>query len=87
MGMSEITGPVGFQHIDTAPKDGTLVRLRFRPGLGREDREEIGLWVESEAMIGRGHWLSDEGYYITPGPLFWAPYKREGYTFYTGYRP
>lgn len=83
----DTAGPIGFQHIETAPKE-KYVRLRFRPGLLRpEDREEIGIWLARPEMPAGGSWFDEDGNYITPGPLFWAPYVREGYTFYTGFRP
>lgn len=69
---AEITGPIGFQHIETAPRDGSFVRLRFRPGFGREDREEVGHWQVHEDMKAGGSWFDRDGFYITPGPLFWA---------------
>ncbi len=65
--------PTGFKPLATAPRDGTFVRLRFRPGLGRETWESIGQWQPREDMPAGGHWFDHDGYYITPGPLFWAP--------------
>jgi len=71
--MADLTGPIGFQHIETAPRDGTFIRLRFRPGLSREEREAVGQWQIHPLMPAGGAWLDPEGYYITPGALFWAP--------------
>ncbi len=68
----EIAGPVGFHFIETAPRDGTFVRLRFRPGIGREDREEIGQWQPHTEMKSGGAWFRQDGSYITPGPLYFA---------------
>lgn len=56
-----------------APKDGTFVRLRFRPGVGRELREAVGQWQAHEEMLAGGAWFDREGNYITPGPYMWAP--------------
>lgn len=82
----DTAGPTGFQHIETAPKE-KYVRLRFRPGLNREDREEIGIWLPHSEMPAGGAWFDEDGNYITPGPLFWAPTIDRGYTQYTSYRP
>ncbi len=63
--------PPGFRRLDTAPHDGTFIRLRFRPGLGRETWEIVGRWQVMED--GYSGWWDREGVRITPGPLFWAP--------------
>ena len=72
--MDDRAGPIGFRHIETAPKDGTFVRLRFGQHsiLSRAD-EEIGQWQEHEYMKAGGAWFDRDGFYVTPGPLFWAP--------------
>lgn len=69
----DFAGPIGFQHIDSAPRDGRYLRLRFRPGFGREDREEIGQWQRHDHMKAGGSWFDRHGHYISPGALFWAP--------------
>lgn len=72
--MKEIVGPVGFQNIENAPRDGSFVRLRFRPTLVMpEDHEVVGRWQPHEEMPAGGWWFTRDGCYITPGPLFWAP--------------
>lgn len=68
--MTDRSGPIGFGHIETAPRDGTFVRLRF--GGLHEDREEIGHWQAHAHMKCGGAWFDRAGFYITPGPLFWA---------------
>lgn len=75
--MSEICGPIGFQHIETAPRDGRFVRLRFRPGLGRENLEAVGHWQPHAEMPAGGAWFDRDGFYISPGPLFWAETTHE----------
>jgi hypothetical protein len=66
--------PDGFKTIDCAPRDGTFVRLRFRPGiLMMGDHEELGAWRPDASMIAGGWWFNRGGFYVTPGPLFWAP--------------
>lgn len=63
--------PAGFKYIDTAPLDGTYIRLRFRPGLGRENWEAVGQWkITDGGFVG---WWERNGDRIMPGPLFWAP--------------
>lgn len=71
--MVDFSGPFGFRHIETAPRDGTFIRLRFRPGFGREGMEAIGQWQPHQEMKSGGSWFDRDGSYITPGPLFWAP--------------
>lgn len=66
--MTDLTGPIGFQHIETAPHDGSWVRLRFR----RREDEEIGQWQNHAHMKTGGSWFDRSGHYITPGPLFWS---------------
>jgi hypothetical protein len=68
--MIEITGPVGFAHIESAPRDGSWLRLRFR----RREDEETGQWLAHPEMKAGGSWFDRRGCYITPGPLFWAPH-------------
>lgn len=69
-------GPIGFRHIETAPKDGTFVRLRFRPGLWMPDDHEVeARWEPHEEMVAGGWWFTIDGGYVTPGPLFWAPVR------------
>lgn len=70
---SDWAGPIGFRLIETAPRDGTFIRLRFRPGCGRENLEAVGQWQEHDEMPTGGSWFDRQGNYITPGPLFWAP--------------
>ncbi len=67
--MTDLTGPTGFQHIDTAPRDGSFVRLRFR----RVEGEQVGQWLAKDHMKAGGAWFDRDGFYVTPGPLFWAP--------------
>lgn len=63
--------PPGFKYLDTAPFDGTFIRLRCRPGIGRDNRETVGQWrVMPDGFCG---WWDRSGFYISPGPLFWAP--------------
>lgn len=69
-----IRAPEGFRSIASAPRDGTFVRLRFRPGVGRETWETAGQWrALSGADLPGGAWFDRDGNYVTPGPLFWAP--------------
>lgn len=75
--MKEIVGPVGFQNIENAPRNGTFVRLRFRPSVWLpEDHEVEARWQPHEEMHAGGYWFDRHGYYVTPGPLFWAPLLR-----------
>ncbi len=69
--MTDLTGPPGFQHIETAPRDGSWLRFRFR----RVEYEEeiVGQWQNHAGMKTGGSWFDRSGHYITPGPLFWAP--------------
>ena len=70
----EMNGPIGFSLIETAPRDGSFIRLRFRTGmLVPENYERIGQWQRHDEMKAGGAWFDSEGHYITPGPLFWAP--------------
>lgn len=63
-----------FRAIDSAPKDGTYVRLRFRPWLLMPaDFEVIGQWQPHDEMPAGGWWFDREGCYVTPGPVSWAP--------------
>lgn len=71
--MRDIDGLTGFKPIGTAPKDGTFVRLRFAPGLGREHWEAVGQWQPHHEMKSGGAWFDRDGYYISPGPVVWAP--------------
>lgn len=72
--MKEIAGPVGFANIESAPRDGSFVRLRFRPALWMTAEHEIeAQWQRHEEMKVGGWWFDRQGYYVTPGPLFWAP--------------
>lgn len=64
-------GPVGFQHIETAPKDGSWLRFRFRNV--EYKKEIVGRWEPHAEMNTGGSWFDPDGCYITPGPLFWAP--------------
>jgi hypothetical protein len=60
--------------IATAPRDGTFVRLYFRPGFGRETANGIlGQWQVHEEMPAGGSWFDKAGNYITPGPIAWLP--------------
>lgn len=68
--MRDLTGPVGYQHIETAPKDGTWLRFQFRR-VEYED-EVIGRWEPHAEMKTGGSWFDRQGCYITPGPIFWA---------------
>lgn len=63
----------GFKPISSAPRDGTYVRLRFRPGIGRDGLEAIGQWQPHDEMPAGGSWFDRDGCYITPGPTCWAP--------------
>ena len=69
--MTEFHGPIGFRHIETAPRDGSFVRLRF--GGLYEGREQIGRWQSHQHMKAGGAWFDRAGFYISPGPLFWKP--------------
>lgn len=72
--MSDLTGPIGFLLIESAPHDGTFIRLRFRPGLMMPaEREVVAQWQQHDEMPVGGWWFDREGFYVTPGPLFWAP--------------
>lgn len=66
--MTDMAGPTGFQFIETAPRDGTFIRLRFR----RDPREEIGQWQRHTEMPAGGSWFDEQGGYITPGPIYWC---------------
>lgn len=69
-----MNAPHGFRPINSAPRDGTFMRLRFRPGILRPaDREEIGAWQAHSDMPAGGSWFTRAGEYISPGPLYWAP--------------
>lgn len=68
--MRDTLGPVGFKFIDSAPRDGSFLRLRFGANFG--DREEIGQWQSHDEMKAGGHWFDEQGYYITPGPVYWC---------------
>jgi hypothetical protein len=90
--MDDVAGPIGSQHIETAPRDGTPVRLRFQRGDGsivdsmRPD-ETVGRWLAIEDMKTGGAWFDLDANYLL-GPVYWAPYNPPpGYTQYTGYRP
>lgn len=74
--MSDVSGPVGYQHIETAPKDGSWLRFRFRRV--EYDDEVIGRWELHAEMKTGGSWFDRDGCYITPGPLFWAPAVTNG---------
>lgn len=65
--------PEGFKNVASAPKDGTFIRLRFRPGLGREAWEVVAKWAKHDDMPAGGWWFDRDGCYVTPGPLYWAP--------------
>lgn len=72
--ITDLTGPIGFQHIETAPRDGTFVRLRFRPWLLMPaEHEVVARWEPHDEMKAGGWWFDRKGCYVTPGPLFWAP--------------
>lgn len=72
--MKEIVGPTGFRNIEDAPRDGSFVRLRFRPSVWMSDDHEVqARWVADAGMRADGWWCDRQGYYVTPGPLFWAP--------------
>lgn len=63
-----------FRPISVAPRDGTFVRLRFRPFILRPaDHEQIGQWQAHDEMPAGGAWFDRGGHYITPGPIEWAP--------------
>jgi hypothetical protein len=64
------TSPVGFKPIETAPKDGTFIRLKPRFAWARET---VGCWVAHAEMKAGGAWFDTEGYYVTPYPRYWAP--------------
>lgn len=68
--MTDVAGPVGYQHIETAPKDGSWLRFRFRRV--EHANEVVGRWESHAEMKTGGSWFDREGCYITPGPIFWA---------------
>lgn len=72
--MIEFAGPDGFRFMEDAPRDGSFVRLRFRPSVWMpDDHEIVAHWQPHEEMKVGGWWFDRDGYYVTPGPLFWAP--------------
>lgn len=63
-----------FKPIDTAPRDGAFVRLRFRPWLLMPaDHELIGQWQDHAEMPAGGAWFTRAGEYVSPVPTRWAP--------------
>lgn len=72
--MNELTGPDGFRFMEDAPHDGTFVRLRFRPSVWTSiEHEVVAQWRPHVEMKAGGWWFDRQGYYVTPGPLLWAP--------------
>ena len=66
--------PAATKPIVSAPRDGTFVRLFFRPGLMRDGLEpRTGQWQAHAEMPAGGAWFDRGGHYITPGPIAWAP--------------
>lgn len=65
----DMTGPIGFRHIETAPRDGSWILLRFR----RREDEVRGRWKPDAHLKAGGFWCDIQGFWITPGPLFWSP--------------
>jgi hypothetical protein len=65
--------PLGFKYIDTAPHDGTFIRLQFNPLrlLDIQHPEMVGQFRIEEGGKFCG-WFNKEGEYL-PWPLFWAP--------------
>jgi hypothetical protein len=62
-----------FRPIASAPRDGTFIRLRFRPNILRPAEEEaIGCWQDDAILPAGGYWRDREGGYIG-GPMLWAP--------------
>lgn len=62
--------PPGFKRLDTAPFDGTFVRLRYRPFVGCDQGERIGRWrVMPDGFMG---WFNKDDE-VVGAPLFWAP--------------
>ena len=59
--------------IETAPRDGTYVHLRMRPGWPRDGILAFGQWQMHDDMPAGGAWFDMSGDYITPGPVEWAP--------------
>ncbi len=66
-----------YRPICTAPRDGTFIRLRCRPGMGRSLDPVIGHWQSHEEMKVGGWWFDRDGNYISPGPIEWAPENSE----------
>lgn len=62
-----------FRVMTVAPRDGTFIRLIFRPFMGCAQPDVIGQWQDHEEMPAGGAWFDRSGYYITPGPIGWLP--------------
>ena len=60
--------------IATAPKDGTPIKVFFRPGLNREWADGVVVrWQDHAEMPAGGSWFLMNDIYLTPGPIEWAP--------------
>lgn len=59
--------------IATAPRDGTFIRLKVREGVLRKNTEFVGHWQRHDEMPAGGAWFDREGFYLTPGPIYWKP--------------
>jgi hypothetical protein len=57
----------------TAPRDGTFIRLHFRPIMDCPRPDVVGQWQDHEEMPAGGSWFDRDGNYITPGPIAWSP--------------
>lgn len=66
-----IEPPAGFKYIDTAPLDGTFVRLAYRPLrlMNIQYPEAVGQFRNDDGFLG---WFGRDGG-LLHWPLFWAP--------------
>lgn len=70
-GDGAIEPPAGFKYIDTAPLDGTFVRIAYRPLrlMNIQYPEAVGQFRNDNGFLG---WFGRDGG-LLHWPLFWAP--------------
>lgn len=63
-----------WMRIETAPRDGTFLRLRSRASpLYPHGYQTQGRWEPHEEMPAGGAWFDADGNYVSPYPIAWAP--------------
>ncbi len=76
--LDEVMGEVGWQDIETAPKDGSTVLLYYPYPVDKMD-EKISAQYWGESFDEEFRWLDEEGFYIDPennggvSPTHWMP--------------